>query len=75
MLKQMTRSRLIKVWFAAVALVGVAGVAFGGAAVTVGNAVMLLALSLVPPTIILMLWPGTQSPTIAEVLRDTERRR
>jgi hypothetical protein len=42
MLRNTTRSRVIQVWFAAVALVVVAGVAFG-AAVTVGTGAMLFA--------------------------------
>jgi hypothetical protein len=71
MLKDVTRSRLIQVWFAAVTLVVVAGVALG-AAVTIGTGAMLLALCLAPPAIILMLWPGVQPPTIAEVLHDAE---
>jgi hypothetical protein len=74
MLKDVTRSRLIQVWFAAVTLVVVAGVALG-AAVTIGTGAMLLALCLAPPAIILMLWPGVQPPTIAEVLHDAERSR
>jgi hypothetical protein len=74
MLKNMTRSRLIQVWFTAVAVVVVASVALG-AAVTIGTAAMLLALCLVPPAIILMLWPGVRTPTIAEVLHDADRSR
>jgi hypothetical protein len=73
MLKDMTRSRLIQIWFAAIALVVVAGVAFG-AAVTVGTGAVLLALCLVPPLIVLMLWPGVQPPTVAEVLHGADRR-
>jgi hypothetical protein len=73
MLKDMTRSRLIQVWFAAVALVVVAGVAFG-AAVTVSTGAMLLALSLVPPAIVLMLWPGVQALTAADVVHGRDRR-
>ena len=72
MLKK-TRSRLIQIWFAAVALVVVAGVALG-ASVTVGTGAMLLALCLVPPAILLMLWPAVQPPTVAEVLHDAEGR-
>jgi hypothetical protein len=64
---------LIQVWFAAVALVVVAGVAFG-AAVTVSTGAMLLALSLVPPAIVLLLWPGVQPLTAAEVLHGRDRR-
>jgi len=73
MLKNMTRSKLIQVWFAAVVLVLVTGVAFG-ASLTLGRIVLLLTLSLVPPAILLMLWPGAQSRTAAEVLYDRERR-
>ena len=35
---------------------------------------MLLALSLAPPIMVLMLWPGTQPPTVSEVLRGADRR-
>lgn len=73
MLTDMTRSRLIQVWFTAVALVIVAGIALG-ASVTIGTGAILLALCLVPPAIIMKLWPGRQPQTIAEVLHDTERR-
>jgi hypothetical protein len=73
MLKHMSRSRVIQVWFAAVALVVVAGIAFG-AAVTLGTGAMLLALCLVPPAIILLVWRGVPPPTIAEVLHDVDRR-
>lgn len=73
MLKHMSRSRAIQVWFAAVALIVAAGIALG-AAMTLGTGAMLLALCLVPPAMILLLWPGTEHPTIAEVLHDAERR-
>jgi hypothetical protein len=73
MLKHITRSRMIQVWFAAVALVVAAGIA-AGAAMTMGTGAMLAALCLVPPAMILMLWPGVEPPTIAEVLHDGERR-
>jgi len=74
MLKDVTRSRLIQIWFAAVALVVVAGIALG-VSVTAGTGAMLLALSLVPAFLILMLWPGRPAPTIAEVLHNGKRRR
>ena len=57
MLTNMTRSRLIQVWFTAVALVLVAGIALG-ASMTIETGAILLALCLVPPAIILMLWPS-----------------
>ena len=68
MLTRMTRSRLIQIWFAAVALIVVAGLSMG-ASVTVETGVLLVALCLVPPVIVLMLWPGVQAPTAGEVLR------
>jgi hypothetical protein len=74
MMKDMTRSRLIQVWFAAMTLVVVASIALG-AAVTIGTGAVLLALCLAPPLMILMLWPGRPTPTIAEVLHDAERSR
>jgi hypothetical protein len=73
MLKDITRSRLIQVWFAAVALVVVAGVAFGST-VTVSTGAMLLALSLVPPAIVFLLWPGVQPLTAADVVHGRDRR-
>lgn len=73
MMRNMTRSRVIQVWFAAVALVAAAGVAFG-VAMTLGTGAMLLALSFVPPAMVLLLWPGIQPPTAAEVIHGTSRR-
>jgi hypothetical protein len=73
MLKDMTRSKVILGWFAAVVLVLVAGVALG-AAVTLSTGVLLLALSLVPPAIVFLLWPRVQSLTAADVLRGDDRR-
>ena len=73
MLRNMTRSRLIQVWFAAVALAIVTGVAFD-TAVAASTGTLLLALTLIPPTIVLLLWPGTQPLTAAEVLNERDRR-
>lgn len=70
--RDMTRLRLIQVWFATMSLVVVASVALG-ATVTVGTAAVLLALSLVPPAIVLVLWPGVQ-PITADVLYGRDRR-
>ena len=57
MWSEMTRSRLIQVWFTAVALICAAGVTLG-VSVTMSTAMTLAALSLVPPAMVLMLWPG-----------------
>lgn len=73
MLQDMTRTKLIKVWFVTVALVIVALFA-RGASVTVGTAAVLLALCLAPPIMTLMLWPGIEPPTAGDVLRGVDRR-
>jgi hypothetical protein len=72
MLKNMTRLRLIQVWFATVVLVVLAGLALG-VSMTIGTGVMLLVLSLVPAAIVLMLWPGIQPRTASEVLHGADR--
>jgi hypothetical protein len=73
MLKKMTRAKLIQAWFAAVLLVVVASVALG-VSVTISTGAMLLALSLVPAAIVLLLWPAVQPLTASEVLRGAARR-
>jgi len=69
----MTRSRLLQIWFAAVALVVVASLALG-VSVTLGTAAILLTVSLVPLAIVLKLWPGRQTQSINDVLHGNERR-
>ena len=73
MLRNMTRPRLIQVWFATISLIVVAAVALG-VTVTLGTAAMLLPLSLVPPAILLVLWPGVQPRTAADVLYGRDQR-
>ena len=73
MLSNITRTSVIQVWLAAVALAVVAAVAFG-ANVTVGTAGVLLALSLVPSLLVFLLWPEAQSLTAGDVIRGTDRR-
>ena len=72
-LTEMTRSKLIQVWFATMSLVVAAAVALG-VTVTIGTAAILVALSLVPPAIVLALWPGVQPMTAADVLYGRDRR-
>ena len=74
MLTNMTRSKAIQLWFATVALLAVAAVAFG-AVVSVATGSLLLALCFVPPAILFMLWPEAQTLTAGDVLRGTDRRR
>jgi hypothetical protein len=70
-MQNMTRSRAIQVWFAAMLLVVVAGIAYG-AALTIGTGALLLALCVVPPAIVVMVWRDPPN-TVAEVLHDAER--
>lgn len=74
MLKEVTRSGVIRSWFVAVTLVTVASIALG-ASITVSTGAVLVALIAVPPTIVLMLWPGPQPATAADVLYGADRRR
>jgi hypothetical protein len=64
---------LIQGWLSVATLVAVTAVAFG-VTMTVGTALMLFVLSLVPPVIVFMLWPAVQPVTVAEVLRGADRR-
>ena len=73
MLKNVTRSKVLQIWFTAVMLIAVAGTALG-VSVTMGTGALLLGACLVPPGIALMLWPGAQSPTVGDVLRGSDRR-
>jgi hypothetical protein len=73
MLKEMTRARVIQTWFVVVALMVLAAIVLG-VSVTIGTATMLVALCLVPPAIVLILWPAVQPQTVAEVLRDVDKR-
>jgi hypothetical protein len=67
MMKDLTRSRFVGFWFAAVA-VTIATVIVMGVHVSVATTAFLLALSIVPPGIALALWPAAPPPTIAEIL-------
>jgi hypothetical protein len=71
MLRNMTRARLIRIWFVAVALVAVAAIALG-AAISLGTAALLAAMCLVPPVLIAMLWPDGGPQTVAEIIHDAE---
>jgi hypothetical protein len=72
-IRPMTRSRAIKVWCAAAALVAAAAIALGGIP-TLGTAILLLAMGLVPPALALMLWPAADAATMAETIHDAKAR-
>jgi len=72
-MKHVTRSGVIQVWFGAVVLTAIVCLAVG-VSMTIGTGSMLLIMSLVPPGVLLLLWPGIQPPTIGDVLRGGEQR-
>ena len=74
MLTNMTRSRAIQIWFAAVALMGAALLAYG-VNFALWTWAVVLAVCLVPPTFLLMLWNDGQARSTAEVIYDAEQNR
>jgi hypothetical protein len=67
LLNDITRNRLVAMWFAAVAVV-IASVVALGVNVSVSTSALLLALSLVPPGIIVVLWRSAPPQTVGELL-------
>jgi hypothetical protein len=65
--------KVIQIWLVAVLLAGVAAIAMG-MSITVGTAAVLLAVSLVPAAVVLMLWPSDTTSTMAEAIRDAKIR-
>ena len=74
MLNDITRNRLVGLWFVAVAIV-IASVISMGVNVGVSTTGLLLTLSLVPPGIIFVLWRGAEPPTVGEILYAANTRR
>ena len=72
MLKDISRTRLIGAWWAAVIVIGACGVV-AGANITVGNAELLLMCGLVPPAVMLLVWRGAPPVTVAELLYAVNR--
>jgi hypothetical protein len=72
MLKHLTRSRLIQLWAAVVLLATAVNTTFGTIP-SVGTAILLVALSLAPAAIIMLLWPGVQAETVGDVIRGKRR--
>ena len=68
----MKRSTVIQLWFAAVVLGTVCAVALG-VSMTTSTGVLLAALALIPPGLVMALWPRTEPMTAGQVLRGTDR--
>jgi hypothetical protein len=67
MLKDVSRGQWIGAWFATVA-VAIASSVVVGATVTLSSVALLVAMSVVPPAIVLLVWRGAPPATAAEVL-------
>ena len=67
MLKEISRTRLVGFWFGAVAVI-IAGVVTTGVNIATSTAALLLAMCVVPPAIMLLVWRGTPPPTVGELL-------
>src|SRR5258705_4513803 len=72
MLNNISRWRLIGMWFAAVAVVFACSV-IAGAPMTTGAAELWLVGCLVPPVVTLLVWRGAPPETVAELLYAVNR--
>ena len=72
MLKNMSRGRLAGMWVAGVIVVAAVSIVTG-TRVTVSNGELWLVACLVPPAIMLLVWPASQPPSVAELLHSVNR--
>jgi hypothetical protein len=71
MWKSISRAQLVGAWFMAVAVLMACGVVLG-LDVTLSSGILLLATSLVPPAVLLLVWRGAPPFTIAELLHSVD---
>jgi len=74
MMKILTRSKLIQIWFVSVALVVAAAFALG-ANLTLGGWLLILGLCLAPPAILFKLWPEAQVRSMRDMVYQSDRKR
>jgi len=67
MFNEISRTRLISVWFATAALISASILAMG-VNVAAGTTAILAAMSLVPPAIMLILWRGAPPQTARDIM-------
>ena len=67
MLKDISRTRLVGYWFTAVVLIAAVAVV-AGVKVNISTAALLLAMCLVPPAILFVVWRGAPPSTVGELL-------
>jgi hypothetical protein len=71
MWNNISRAQLIAAWFVAVAVVTAWGVVMG-LDLTSGGAILLMALSLAPPAVLMLVWRGAPPFTVAELLHSVD---
>jgi hypothetical protein len=71
MWNNISRARLVAAWFVAVAVLAACGVVMG-LDVTLSSAALLVAMSLIPPAVLLAVWRGAPPFTIAELLHSVD---
>ena len=67
MLNDISRSQLAGAWCVAIVLIAACG-AVAGVALTLSRLELLVAICVVPPAVMLLLWRGAPPATVAEVL-------
>ena len=72
MVKDLTRKHLIVAWLATVTVFSAVGIVLGGPPSKATGAIA-LALCLAPAVVLLLLWPGPQARTAADVLYDRNK--
>jgi len=68
----MNRRAVIGVWFGVLAAVAGAG-ALSGGSITFGTGALWLFACVAPPAVMLMVWRGVPSPTVAQVRYTVDR--
>ena len=74
MLKTLSRTRVVGLWFVAVAVI-IGGLVATGVNIAVSTAALLLTMCLVPPAIVWLVWPGAPSPTVGDMLHSGNRQK
>ena len=70
-MKDMSRARMVGVWFAVVAVTAAFGVAMG-MNISGSTGALLAVMSVVPPVVMLLVWRGAPPDTVAEVLHNAD---
>lgn len=73
MLNNISRTRLVGAWFAAIVVLFACSVVLGGAEMTINAGQLWLVASLVPPAVMLLVWPGAPAASMAELLYAVNR--